>query len=81
MLLQPNSTYIIIRRDVNFDENILAYKPDLVFVPSSTYELDSVHDPSSSSSPDSNPYFIISLDDDIDDENPSPLDLLPLLAP
>ena len=28
-LLQPNSIEIIIRRDVNFDENILACEPDM----------------------------------------------------
>jgi hypothetical protein len=33
-LLQPHSNEIIIRRDVKFDENILACEPNLMFVPS-----------------------------------------------
>jgi hypothetical protein len=34
-LLQPHCNEIIIRRDVKFDENLLAYKPNLVIVSSS----------------------------------------------
>jgi hypothetical protein len=33
-LLQPHCNEIIIRRDVKFDENILSYEPNSVFVPS-----------------------------------------------
>jgi hypothetical protein len=36
IILQPHSNKIIIRRDFNFDENLLAYQPSLAFVPSST---------------------------------------------
>jgi hypothetical protein len=37
-LLQPHSNEIIIRRDVKFDENILACEPNSMFVPSLAYE-------------------------------------------
>jgi hypothetical protein len=37
-LLQYHSNEIIIRRDVKYDENILAYELNLVFVPSSDYK-------------------------------------------
>jgi hypothetical protein len=33
-LLQPHSNEIIIRRDVKFDENLLAYEPNSTFLPS-----------------------------------------------
>jgi hypothetical protein len=33
-LLQPHSNEIIIRRDVKFDENLSACKPNSMFVPS-----------------------------------------------
>jgi hypothetical protein len=36
--LQPHSNEIIIRRDVKFDENLLAYEPNSAFVPSSACE-------------------------------------------
>ena len=49
-LLQPHSHDIIIRRDVKFYENLLACEPNLVGVPSLSYELDSTIVPSSSSS-------------------------------
>jgi hypothetical protein len=69
-LLQPNSNEIIIKRDVKFDECILACKPNLTFVPSSTYE------PSSTSVPSSLPKFygsdpimVSSSDIDSKDEN------------
>jgi hypothetical protein len=59
-LLQPRSNEIIIRRDVKFDENRLAYEPNSTFVPSSTCEPYLVfvpyyvHTPISSSSNDNN---------------------------
>jgi hypothetical protein len=37
-LLQSHCNEIIIRRDVKFDENILACEPNSVFVPSLAYE-------------------------------------------
>jgi hypothetical protein len=37
-LLQPHSNKIIIRRDVKFDENILAYDPNSTFFSSSACE-------------------------------------------
>jgi hypothetical protein len=37
-LLQPHSNESIIRRDVKFDENILACDPNSTFVPSLTYD-------------------------------------------
>src|ERR1700722_16593423 len=37
-LLQPHCNEIIIRRDVKFDENILACEPNLTIVPSSSYK-------------------------------------------
>jgi transposase InsO family protein len=37
-LLQPHCNEIIIRRDVKFDENLLAYEPNSVIVPSSACE-------------------------------------------
>ena len=37
-LLQPNSKEIIIRRDVQFNENILACEPNSAYVPSSACE-------------------------------------------
>ena len=84
-LLQPHSHDIIIRRDVKFDENLLACKPNLegvpslackpnlVSVPSLACKLDSVIVPSSSSSSSSN--FLENFpapvfDDDSEDENP-----------
>ena len=46
-LLQPHSHDIIIRRDVKFDENLLAWEPNLEFVPSMSYEPNSTLVPSS----------------------------------
>jgi hypothetical protein len=64
-LLQPHSNEIIIRRDVKFDENILACEPNSTFVPSSTC------DPSSTFVPSSIPILVSSSsDDDSEDENP-----------
>jgi len=71
ILLQPNSNEIIIRRDANFNEGLLAYELDSTFVPSLVYE------PSLSSMPSSIPNFSISdpilvssSDNDIEDGNP-----------
>jgi hypothetical protein len=46
-LLQPHCNEIIIRRYVKFDKNILAYEPNLVFVPSSACKPSSTFVPSS----------------------------------
>ena len=51
-LLQPHSHDIIIRRDVKFDENLLAWEPNLKFVPSMSYE------PNSTLVPSSTPNFL-----------------------
>jgi predicted nucleotidyltransferase len=45
-LLQPHCNEIIIRRDVKFDENLLAYEPNSAFVPSSACESSSAFVPS-----------------------------------
>jgi hypothetical protein len=45
-LLQPHSNEIIIRRDLKFDENVLAYEPNSTFVPSSTCKPSSTFVPS-----------------------------------
>jgi hypothetical protein len=63
-LLQPHCNEIILRRDVKFDENILAYEPNSVVVPSSAYE------PSSAFVPSSVPILVSSSDDESEDENP-----------
>jgi hypothetical protein len=61
-LLQTHCNEIIIRRDVKFDENLLACKPNLTVVASSACETSSVFVPS---------YVLVSsLDDDSEDENP-----------
>jgi hypothetical protein len=66
ILLQPHCNEMIIKRDVKFDENILAYEPNSKIVPSSTC------DPSSIFLPSSIPIMVSSLDDDSEDENPPP---------
>jgi hypothetical protein len=63
-LLQPQCNEIIIRRDVKFDENLLACEPNLTIVPSSAC------DPSSTFVPSSIPILVSSLDDESEDENP-----------
>jgi hypothetical protein len=63
-LLQPHCNEIIIRRDVIFDENLLAYEPNTMIVPSSDC------DPSSTFVPSSIPILVSSSDDDNEDENP-----------
>jgi transposase InsO family protein len=72
ILLQPHCNEIIIRRDVKFDENLLACKPNSVIVPSSAC------DPSSMFVPSFVPILVSSSDDDSEDENPPPLVHLPL---
>ena len=66
-ILKSNSIEVIIIRDVKFDENILAYKPNSTYVPSSNYETDLIYVPSSSSSLDNTPYLVTYLDDDNSD--------------
>jgi hypothetical protein len=64
-LLQPHCNEIIIRRDVKFDENLLACEPNSAFVSSSTC------DPSSMFVPSSIPILVSSSSyDDSEDENP-----------
>jgi hypothetical protein len=63
-LLQPNCNEIIIRRDVKFDENILACEPNSTIVPYSACE------PSSKFVSSFVPILSSSLDDDNEDENP-----------
>jgi hypothetical protein len=71
-LLQPNSNEIIIRRDVKFDENLLACEPNLLFVSSSAYESSSMFVP----------FFVLihvsSSNDDSEDEDPPLSAHLPL---
>ena len=79
-LLQPHSHDIIIRRDVKFDENLLACEPNLSGLPSLACEPDSTIVPSSYSSIlDRFPTPIS--DDDSEDENPPPPAHVPLVAP
>ena len=79
-LLQPHSHDIIIRRDVKFDENLLACEPNLASVPSLACEPDSTNVPSSPSNfLDRFPTPIS--DDDSEDENPPPPAHIPLVAP
>jgi hypothetical protein len=71
-MLQPHCNEIIIRRDVKFNENLLAYEPNLKFVPSSACE------PSSTFVPSFVPILVSSsLDDDSEDENTPPPTPLP----
>jgi hypothetical protein len=63
-LLQPDCNEIIIRRDVKFDENLLACKPNSAIVPSLAYE------PSSAFVPSFVPILVSSSDYDNEDENP-----------
>ena len=80
-LLQPHYHDIIIRRDVKFDENLLAYELNLAGVPYLACEPDSVIVPSSSSSNflDRSPTLVS--DDDSEDENPPPPTHVPSIAP
>jgi hypothetical protein len=65
-LLQPHCNEIILRRDVKFDENILACEPNLTVVPSLACE------PSSVFLPSSVPILVSSSNDESEDENPPP---------
>ena len=81
ILLQPHFNEIIIRRDVKFDENILACEPNSTFVPSLACDPNSTVVPSSTCEPYLTfvPSFdmVSSLDDDSEDENPPPPAHLP----
>jgi hypothetical protein len=70
-LLQPHSNEIIIRRDVKFEENLLACEPNSAIVPSLAYE------PSSAFVPFSIPILVSSSNNDSEDENPPPPAHLP----
>jgi hypothetical protein len=63
-LLQSHCNEIIIRRDVKFDENLLACEPNSTIVPSSACEPSSTFVPSYD--------LVSSSDDDSEDENPPP---------
>jgi hypothetical protein len=65
-LLQPHCNEIILRRDVKFDENLLACEPNSAVVPSSAYE------PSSTFLPYFVPTLVSSSDDESEDDNPPP---------
>jgi hypothetical protein len=65
-LLQPHCNEIILRRDVKFDENILACEPNSAGVPSLACE------PSSADVPSSVPILDSSSDDESEGENPPP---------
>jgi hypothetical protein len=73
-LLQSHCKEIIIRRDVKFDENLLACEPNSMFVPSLAYEPNLIVVPSSTCDPYSTfvPSYdlVSSSDDDSEDENP-----------
>jgi hypothetical protein len=75
-LLQSHCNEIIIRRDVKFDENLLACEPNSVFVPSLPCKPNSAFVPSSAYEPSSAfvPYYDLfsSSYDDSEDENPPP---------
>ena len=69
ILLQNHSHDIIIRTDIEFDENLLACEPNLAGVPSLACEPDSVIVPSSSSSNFLDRFPTPISDDDSEDEN------------
>jgi hypothetical protein len=71
-LLQPHCNEIVIRRDVKFDENILACEPNSMIVPSSACK------PSSTFVPYCVPILVSSSDDDNEEENTPPPAHLPL---
>jgi hypothetical protein len=75
-LLQSHCNEIIIRRDVKFDENLLACEPNSAFVPSLVYEPNSTVVPSSACEPYStfvpSSNLVSSSNDDSEDENPPP---------
>ena len=82
-LIQPHSHDIIIRRDVKFDENLLACEPNLASVPSLACEPDSTIVPSYSSSNFHDRFPTPVSNDDSEDENlPPPAHVPPIaLAP
>ena len=63
-LIQSHCNEIIIRRDVKFDENLLACKPNSMIVPSSACETYLTFVPSYD--------LVSSSDDDNEEENPPP---------
>jgi hypothetical protein len=73
-ILQPHCNEIIIRRDVKFDENLLACEPNSTCVPSLACEPSSAFVPSSACEPSSAfvPSYVLvsSSDDESEDENP-----------
>jgi hypothetical protein len=71
-LLQTHCNENILRRDVKFDENILACEPNLAVVPSSACE------PSMAFVPCFVPILDSSSDNESEDENPPPLADIPL---
>ena len=81
ILLQPHSHDIIIRRDAKFDENLLAYEPNLAGVPSLACEPDLEIMPSSSSSNFLDRFPTPVFDDDSEDENPPPPAHVPPIEP
>ena len=81
-LLQPHSHDIIIRRDVKFDENLLACELNLEGVPSLAYEPDSTIVPYSSSSSNFLDKFPTPVSDhDNEDENTPLPTHVPPIAP
>ena len=79
-LLQRHSHHIIIRRDVKFDENILAYEPNSTYVPSMACEPNPVFVPSSTSNFLEN-FPTLVFDDDNEDENTPPPAHVPPITP
>ena len=81
-ILHPHSHDIIIRRDVKFDENLLACEPNLAGVPSLACEPDSAIVPSSYSSSNFLDRFpTLVSNDDNEDENPPPPTHFPPVSP
>jgi hypothetical protein len=80
-LIQTHCNEIIIRRDVKFDENLLACEPNSTFVPSLACEPNSVVVPSSTCEPSStfvpSSILVSSSDGNSEDENPPPPAHLP----
>jgi hypothetical protein len=58
IVIQPHSNEIIIKIDVNFDENLLSCEPNSAFVPSSARD------------PSFGPILVYSTNDDSEDESP-----------
>ena len=81
ILIHPHSHDIIIRRDIKFDENLLACEPNLADVPSLACDPDSTIVPSSSYSNFLDRFPTPVFDEDSEDENPPPPAHVPLIAP